>query len=61
MKQKIGFGTALPDGGFQRMATQDPAPRIPFCCDEPVTRSEAMAWASVALLIFCVISLVVTV
>jgi len=61
MKQKIGFGTALPDGGWQRMQTQDPAPRIPFCCDEPVTKSEAMAWAGVALLIFCVISLVVTV
>lgn len=30
MQQKIGFGTALTDGGFQYMATQDPNPRIPF-------------------------------
>lgn len=61
MKQKIGFGTALPDGGFQRMATQDPAPRIPFCYDAPVSKSEAYAYGGLALFIFCVVSLVVTV
>ena len=41
MKQKIGFGTALPDGGWQFMATKDPAPRIPFCVEEPVSKGEA--------------------
>lgn len=61
MEIKVKIGSALPNDGWQYMATQDPNPRIPFCCDEPVTRSEAMAWAGVALLIFCVVSVVVTV
>lgn len=61
MKQKIGFGTALPNGGFQYTVDRDPNPRgAPWAVEAPVTRSEAMVWAGVALLIFCVISLVVT-
>ena len=52
MKQKIGFGTALPDGGWQYMQTKDPAPRVPFSVEEPVSKSEAIGWTLIAVAFF---------
>ena len=49
MKQKIGFGTALPNGGWQYMQTQDPHPRIPLCVEEPVSKGEAIGWTLIAV------------
>ena len=54
MKQKIGFGTALPNGGWQYMQTQDPHPRIPFCVEEPVSKGEAIGWTLIAIGFFSV-------
>ena len=61
MEIKVKIGSALPNDGWQYMATQDPNPRIPFCYDAPVSKGEATAWGGVALLIFCVVSFLVTV
>lgn len=49
MKQKIGFGTALPNGGWVYMADKDPNPRIPLCVEAPVTKGEAIGWTLLAI------------
>lgn len=65
MKQKIGFGTALPDGGWKYMATQDPNPRIPFTHGMvgPDTVPLLNKWEKVlvaVVIVFCVTVLALT-
>lgn len=51
MKQKIGFGTGLPNGGWTYMATQDPAPRIPFThgmINSPDTMPRLQKWEKIS-------------
>lgn len=49
LQQKVGFGTALPNGGWVFMADKDPHPRIPFCVEEPVSKGEAIGWTLIAM------------
>lgn len=50
LQQKVGFGTALPNGGFQYTVDRDPNPRgAPWAVEAPVTKGEAIGWTLIAV------------